>query len=70
MGEHVPRAAGAGLVEQGVEDLAEVDRARSPARRGRGDERLQQGPLIIGEVRRIRLAHRDHAGGFGRVATP
>src|SRR5438270_1193780 len=55
MGQVVPLDAGAGLVEQRVDHLTQIDRARTATRFGRRQERFEQRPLGIGEIRTIRL---------------
>ena len=67
--EHVPLAARAGLIAEGVEDLAHVDLARPPARLGGRDERLEDLPLSVGQIGRIGLTHR-WIGGYAKGWTP
>ena len=55
--EHVPLAAGAGQVEDGVEDLPHVDLAGPPDVED-GDQRLDDGPLLVGQVGGVGLTHR------------
>src|SRR5271155_479893 len=53
----VPLAARAALVEQGVDDLAEIDLPRSPAGLGGRQDGLNQVPLGVRQVRGIGFAH-------------
>src|SRR5262249_22271593 len=55
--QHVPLAAGAGLVQQRVDDLAEVHRAGPAAGPGGGQQGLEKGPLVVGQVRGVGLPH-------------
>ena len=54
--QHVPLAARTVDVEDGVEDLSHVHLPR-PSGEIDGDERLDQGPLVVTEVGRVGLAH-------------
>jgi hypothetical protein len=65
VGEHVPLAAGAVEVEQRVEDLAHVDRAGPAAGLGRGDQRPEDRPLVVGEVGRVGPTHGGRSRGPG-----
>lgn len=56
--EQLPLAAGAGLVQEGVEHLPHVDRAGPPAGLGGRDEGLDVLPLGVGQVGPIGLTHR------------
>jgi hypothetical protein len=56
--EHFPLAAGAVLVEEGVEDLPHVNLAGPSAELGGGDEGLDELPLGIGQIGSVRLTHR------------
>src|SRR3954452_18839100 len=60
--QHVPLAAGAGLIAEGVENLAHVDFARPPAGLGRWDEGLENLPLSVGQIGRIGFTHRAIGG--------
>ena len=60
--QQLPLAAGAGLVEQGVEHLADVGRARPAAGLGRRDQRLDDRPLGVGQVGLGGLSHRVVGG--------
>src|SRR6266404_852755 len=53
----VPLTAGTGLIHQGVDHLAQVHLARSAARLGRRKQIVDQLPLLVRQVRSIRLAH-------------
>src|SRR5512144_1908570 len=53
VGPRPPGAAFVGEVEDGVEDLADVGLAGSAAGPGCGDLGLQNGPLGVGDVRRV-----------------
>src|SRR5215471_291235 len=53
----VPLAAGTGLIHQRVDHLTQVHLARSAAGLGRRKQFLDQIPLLVGQVRSIRLAH-------------
>src|SRR5262249_32433163 len=55
--QHVPLAAGARLVHQGVHHLAEVHLPRPASRLRRGEQVLDQVPLPVRQVRPVRLAH-------------
>ena len=57
VGEHIPLATSPVDVEDGVEDFPHIHLPRPPGLL-RGDERLDDGPLGIGQVRRVGLAHR------------
>src|SRR5437667_4884237 len=66
----VPLTAGAGLIHQGVDDLAQVHLARSAAGLGGRKQILDQSPLCVGQVGSVRLTH---GGGllawlFGRIS--
>ena len=52
--QHPPRAAGAVEVEDGISHLAQVRFTRPTVLGCWRDERLQQGPLLIREIARIR----------------
>ncbi len=70
VGQVVPLAAGARLVEQGVDHLTQVDDARAAARLGRRQQGLDQLPLGVRQVRTIRLAHDRGLPALGPVVTP
>ncbi len=55
--QHIPLAAGAVEVEDSVEHLTHVD-LPGPADFVDGDQRLDDGPLLIGQVRGVGLTHR------------
>ncbi len=57
MGQHVPLAAAAVEVEQAVENLTQIDAAWPSARFGVTESGLQNGPLLVGQIRGIALAH-------------
>src|SRR5581483_7922006 len=56
VGQGAPGAALAGVVEQGVDDLAHVGLAGAAAGPGGGNQGLQDGPLLIGQVTGIGFA--------------
>src|SRR5512135_3555183 len=62
--QQLPLAAGAGLVQQGIEDLPYVDLAGPTAGQGGGDQGLDDLPLGVGQVGLVGLTHR----GIGRCA--
>jgi hypothetical protein len=68
VGEHVPLAARAVEVEDRVEHLAHVDVA-GPAEVEDGDVRLDQGPLVVGQVGGIGLTHRGMLRRRGNLRT-
>src|SRR5258707_7025065 len=70
VGQVVPLAAGARLVEQGVDHLPQVHDARAAARLGRRQQGLDQFPLGVRQVRTIRLAHYRGLPSLGSVVTP
>ena len=51
-----PLAARAGLVQEGVHHLPQVDRPLPPAGLGGRKQRLQDGPLRVGQVAGVRLS--------------
>jgi hypothetical protein len=52
-GQGPPLAAGAQEVEQGVEEQSQGPSARSATPRGKGQQRLQDVPLAVGQAGRI-----------------
>src|ERR1700682_5835786 len=57
VGQIVPLTASTGLIHQRVDHLTQVHLARSAARLGRRKQILDQIPLLVRQVRSIRLAH-------------
>src|SRR5579872_5581152 len=70
VGQVVPLAAGACLVEQGVDDLAQVRGAGAASRLRRRQQGFDQLPLGVGQVRMIRLAHNGGLRASRSVVTP
>src|SRR6266852_2758079 len=58
LGEVAPLAAGTQEVEDGIDDVAQVGRARSPARVD-GQVRLDQSPLRVADVAGVGLGSHD-----------
>ena len=56
LGKRAPLAAGREHVEDRVQDLAHIDRARPPAALGGWNQRRDQRPLRIGEIARVTQA--------------
>ncbi len=56
---HGPMAAGSVDVEDGVEDQPHVDGAQSVAVLGRWNQRFDQRPLFIRDIRRVSLVQRS-----------
>ena len=56
-GEQAPLAPAPQDVEDGIDHLAHVGRARATTEFGRGNERCQDGPFRLGEIRWIALHH-------------
>src|SRR3954447_20984306 len=69
-GEVPPRAAGAGDVEDGVEDVPRVDLARSPAAGADGVVGLNQGPLLVGEVAGVVVVFHTRSTSLGPQLFP
>src|SRR5579884_1355602 len=61
MWQHVPLHPCTVLVEQRVEHLAHVGRARPASMLGRWDQRLQQGPLGVSHIGLVALPHWSHS---------
>lgn len=57
LGEIPPRATGAEDVENSVDDVSQVDGARTTTRFGVRQETFEQGPLVVIEVAEISLSH-------------
>lgn len=55
VGQEAPGTAGPGEIQDGVEHLAQIDRAGPTARQGGRQERGDASPLGIGEIGRIGL---------------
>jgi hypothetical protein len=55
--EQAPLAAAPQHVEDGIEHLAHIGRARATTGFGRGNERCQEGPFRLGEIGGIALPH-------------
>src|SRR5277367_2001207 len=68
--QEVPLATGAALVEQGVDDLAQVDRPRSTTGFGGQQNGFDQGPLGVAQVGGIGFPHGCCPATGGFVATP
>src|SRR5262249_40632016 len=56
IGQGPPRTALAGEVEDGIDHLAHVGFARPAAGSGRRNPRLQDGPLLVRQIRRVAFA--------------
>src|SRR5262249_54442856 len=56
-GEHPPLAPAPQAVEDCIDHLAHVGGARAPTGFGGGDERPQDGPFWVGEIRGVALWH-------------
>src|SRR2546421_4430953 len=69
MGEIVPLDTRAGLVEQGVDDLAQVHGAGPATALGGRDELLERVPLLVAQVRGVTLAHGRGSAGCPVGAT-
>jgi len=63
MGDRSPRTAAAQQVKDAVEHFANVDAARSPAPAFWRDERFYELPLLVGQIRWIRLPCHDKIVG-------
>src|SRR4030095_8614597 len=55
--EHPPLTPAPQAVENGIDHLAHVGRARATTRFGRRNERCQEGPFRLGEICGIALHH-------------
>src|SRR5215471_7852317 len=55
--EQAPLASAPQDVEDGIDHLAHIGRARATTAFGRGNERCQDGPFRLGEIRWVALRH-------------
>src|SRR5215475_13659226 len=55
--EQAPLASAPQDVEDGIDHLAHIGRARATTTFGRGNERCQDGPFRLGEIRWVALRH-------------
>src|SRR5262245_48090123 len=57
VGQQVPLAAGTVLVKQRIHDLTHLDSTGMAPRFGCRDERLEDLPLVVRQIGRVRLTH-------------